>query len=641
MRALRLSLPLVLLAFFLASSSPAATSVPTGLHGFLLSADETPTHTFNRTPSFAWTPVSGAGHYEFQLATSSTFHENSVLWDDATLQTPVAAPQLTLPWISGDPYALFARVRALFANGDVSDWSVDYGFDVLPPAAPTPLPSQPGLLRWTQVDGADGYQVWLLDAQKIEPVSTNVLDEREYYAFHTSAPWIGTVHWRVRAVRDDMIGRVNGIPVSKYGPWSPIYQSTNPQPTDGPIQLVDTISDVVSDGSSTSSAHELMPAFTWTGDETLGGVVAQFFRVYVFTDQECLNPVFTGPVVASPAYAPRIGGTLSMPQSSTDVTTAQNVFLGDGPEGNDFSYDGASLTPTEQAAAATPTTTLPGGASGSGLKLSGNPGAPIDLWDVDWPSSGYYWTVIPVLPVGAGGTAVVAPGAMTGATVIPVNSSFGFVPGDSVTIGVAPNSDAGKVVAVGPGSITIDTALKHDHPPGDAITAPIRYVDMELPQDACAAGRVQRFGITSAPSLTTGQAPYATGLSSTGRLITSVKSGRFYGEPLVAWMPASGARAYEVQWSKKLYPFVAQTDPRTGAQGYLTMATSAILPLKPGTWWYRVRGFDFNLPTGSQQMAWSTPQRVVVAKPSFKVASAGKQTLRVVRHHRHKRHHKR
>jgi hypothetical protein len=639
-RALRLSLPLVLLAFFLASSSPAATSVPTGLHGFLLSADETPTQTFNRTPSFAWTPVSGAGHYEFQLATSSTFRENSVLWDDATLQTPVAAPQLTLPWITGAPHALFARVRALFVNGDMSSWSADYGFDVVPPAAPTSLPAPPGMLRWSQVDGADDYQVWLLDPGKIETVNTNVLDEREFYTFHNSLPWIGTVRWRVRAIRDDNIGAQNGMPAARYGPWSPVFTSTNPALADAPIQLQETISDVVSDGSAGSSAHELMPGFSWTGDETLTGTPAQLFRVYVFTDQQCLNPVFTSAVVGSPAYAPRVVGPLALPSSANDVAVAQNSYLPDGNETSDFMFDGQTISPTEQAAAASPTTSVPGGSKAS-LTVQGSPGAPVDLWDVDWPSSGYYWTVIPVQAVGLGGITVSGAGAVKGSEIVPVSSTHGFEIGDNVTIGTVPGADTGTVAGIGPGEIILSEPLANDHAAGVSVTMPIHYIDMEMPQDACAAGRVQRFGITSAPSLTTGEAPYATGLSSTGRLITSVKSGRFYGEPLVAWTPASGARAYEVQWSKKLYPFVAQTDPSTGDQGYLTLATSAILPLKPGTWWYRVRGFDFNLPTGSQQMAWSTPQRIVVAKPSFKVASAGKQTLRVVRHHRHKRHHKR
>jgi hypothetical protein len=47
-----------------------------------------------------------------------------------------------------------------------------------------------------------------------------------------------------------------------------------------------------------------------------------------------------------------------------------------------------------------------------------------------------------------------------------------------------------------------------------------------------------------------------------------------------------------------------------------------VLPLRPGTWWYRVRGFDYNLPTGAQQMGWSDPQKLVVSTPKFKVVAA-------------------
>jgi hypothetical protein len=32
-----------------------------------------------------------------------------------------------------------------------------------------------------------------------------------------------------------------------------------------------------------------------------------------------------------------------------------------------------------------------------------------------------------------------------------------------------------------------------------------------------------------------------------------------------------------------------------------------------------VRGIDYNLPTGVQQMSWSDPEKLVVAKPRFKV----------------------
>ncbi len=112
------------------------------------------------------------------------------------------------------------------------------------------MPSYNGLLRWTPIEGADSYQVWLIDTGKMEIVRTNVLDEREFYTFHQAPAWIGTVRWRIRALRGDVFNyRVNGMPVAMYGAWSPIYSSSNPAVTDGPITLTGTVSDVFSDGS--------------------------------------------------------------------------------------------------------------------------------------------------------------------------------------------------------------------------------------------------------------------------------------------------------------------------------------------------------------------------------------------------------
>jgi hypothetical protein len=532
----------------LAGSSSAAIPSPTGLHGFLLVANEAPTTTFHRTPSFAWRPVSGALRYELQLSTSSTFRQDGVLYDNSSLPTPVAAPPLTLPWITGSPHSLYARVRAIFGGGRASPWSKPYGFDVVPPAAPKQLPGRTGLLRWTTVEGADRYQVWLVDAGKIETTNTNVLDEREFYAFHSSQQWVGTIRWRVRALRLNVLGRLNGMPVAPYGPWSKIYRSTNAPQADAPIRLVGTISDSFSNGSRTSPAHELMPGFTWTGDETLDGIPAQFFRVYVFTDSQCINRVFTSAIIASPAYAPRLSGPLQMPATDVGIGYAMSHFLPDivpgDNEGVDLTNDDELLTPTEELPQASPTTSI---GKTVGLKISGDLGSPVDLWDVNWPASGYYWTVIPV---------------------------------DKVLLS---NGDYG-------------------------------WKDLELAQDACAAGRVQRFGISSQPSLTENQRPFETGLSSRGKLVSAAQTRKFYGEPLVAWTPALDAMAYEVQWSHHPYPFVAR-----GSR--LTFSTSSVLPLKPGTWWYRVRGFDYNLPTGAQQMAWSKATKIVVTAPRFRVTS--------------------
>ena len=51
-----------------------------------------------------------------------------------------------------------------------------------------------------------------------------------------------------------------------------------------------------------------------------------------------------------------------------------------------------------------------------------------------------------------------------------------------------------------------------------------------------------------------------------------------------------------------------------------TRATSAVLPLTPGTWWYRVRGLNPGVPAGSTAMNWSSlPASLVVATPTFKI----------------------
>lgn len=659
MRFLRASLLAALAVLLLAATSSAGVARPTGLHGFLLRADEPRTTTFNRTPSFAWNPVPGARTYQFQLSTSNAFRDNGILYSNGSLTTPVSAPTITLPWITGSPHALYARVRATLDDG-VTAWSDAFGFDVVPPAPPKPLPSYPGLLRWTPTPGADAYEVWLVDIGKSEIVRTNVLDERELYTFHQSTQWTSSMRWRIRALRGDQFKqRVNGIPVAMHGAWSPVYSSTNPAMSSGKLQLVGTVSDVFSNGSSSSPAHQTMPAFLWSGNQAPDGSAVELYRVEIFTDRQCLNRVYTSSVVGGPAWAPRLNGPLALPQDPGGMAAARTGYLGDGKELASYTYDGETLKPAEQLDEAAPTTTVPGdvpafpgttppdsgpagggGSSGSGgtqsVTVTGKVGPPVSLWDVDWPSAGYYWTVLPVIALGAqaAGTVVAPPGAPKGASTIPVTSTTGFRVGDAVTIGTQPNVDSGTITSIGSGSLTISTPTNLAHGIGDSVVragGSISYVDAELAEDACASGRVQRVGISSEPALTSAQAPFATGLSSAGRLTSAARTSAFYGQPLVAWTPAFSADIYEVQYSKTRYPFRPEVDPRTNVKGNMTFSTADVLPLKAGTWWYRVRGIDYNLPTGVQQMSWSAPQKLVVSKPSFKVVrSAPKRTFKIV-----------
>jgi hypothetical protein len=613
-----------------ASSSVAA---PTGLHAFLLRADEPSKTTFSRTPSFAWNPVAGADHYEFQLSLSDTFRDNAVVYADSKLLNPVSAPPVALPWISGNPHSLYARVRAI-VNGTATPWSTGFGFDMAPPAPPVPLPSYPGLLRWAPVEGAVKYEIWLVDANnKHVFTTTNVLDEREFYAFHQTTNWMGNVRWRIRAWRADPTPNagINKLPATPYGAWSPVYSSTNPAYTGGAIKLLGTVSDVFSNGSANAPAHRLMPAFLWSGNQTASGKAAELYRVYVFSDKQCLNPIYASPAVASPAYAARPFGSIAMPSSDIAIAQARAAYLPNGAEPPAKTYAGDDVSINEFQSPAAPTTTVPGapGDSTSPSTGGGTPvtfpdlvGAPIDLWDTDWPKAGYYWTVIPVAVQSPDqlATAVSLP-TPSGSATISVASTQGFRVGDLVTIGVAPSLDSVAILGIGTGTLTLAAKTTSAHFPGDPVirsTGSFEYRDLEMAQDVCASGRVARFGKDSEPSLTASDDLFATGLSSTGRLTSARHTTRFYGQPLVSWTPALGAWDYEIQWSKTLKPF-------TPVDSRMTKSTSFVLPLTAGTWYYRVRGFDFSLPSGSQQMSWSEPAKLVVARPTFRIIPTKKK----------------
>jgi hypothetical protein len=374
----------------------------------------------------------------------------------------------------------------------------------------------------------------------------------------------------------------------------------------------------------------------------------------VFSDKQCINRVFTGAVTGAPAYAARPFGPLALPASGAGIATARGAFLPDGGEPAGITPDGDTLTTSELAPAATPTGSAPGdpantgsddagsstssgattGGVGGTIQWTGQWGAPVDLWDTDWPSSGYYWTVLAVsaTPPDALTTAVAPPGTKGGDTTLPVTNGQGFNVGDSVTVGIAPNADTAIVTGVSNGVLTLGGKLTFVHVPGEPVvrsSGSLQYRDLELAQDVCASGRVSRFGKESEPSLTTSGDIFASGLSSTGKLVSADGTTAFYGQPLVSWTHALGATAYEVQWSKTKKPFVPELAPG-GKKGYVTTNTSLVLPVTTGTWYYRVRGYDYSLPTGAQQMSWSDVAQIVVAKPSFKIDTTTTKRFKIV-----------
>jgi hypothetical protein len=566
MRAARFSLlaVLLLLVTMLASAQAGPPAGPKGLKGFLLRPNEPVTHTFSRTPAFAWQPVRGAACYEFQLATSRTFDDNTVVWSNTSttrsagracgtfkstmvtiapesggdvstttspngtippIKVPALALGVTLPWFTGKPYALYARVRGVSGRGPTR-WSTPFGFNMRWEDTPVPMAARPGLVRWRPVEGATSYQVWYTDVGALFSTHTNVADQRELYTFHSNPAWWSTVRWRVRAVRQVLGSIHNGLPAVSYGPWSPEYTTTNADVASGPLQTKASVSDVVS-SSWTGSAHALMPALTfsgaWSSDTPYG-----IYRVYAATDRDCVNIVYRGSVIGSPAFAPRTSGPLKLPTTLEDIDVLDFDTLPSGKteEAKTQMADGTTIVSNETV-----------GEDGYEPK--------VDLPDVDAKTTRYFWTVVRV------GIRVTTEGAVV-------------------------------------------------------------YQDMELPQDVCENGRVATFAKISRPAVTAAGAPYVAGLSPKGRLLSSVgRAPVVYSTPLVAWRPVMGADSYRVEWSRTKYPW--------RISGRLaTRSTSAVLQLKPGRWYYRVRGLN-GVQIGTAAMTWSHPVAIRVARPTFRI----------------------
>jgi hypothetical protein len=554
-----------------AAGSFRAVAAPTGLHAFLLTPAEPPAQYYPRTPSFAWNPVTTrAGSYEFELATSRSFSDSTVLFDYSKLRMPAVAVDHQLPWMTGDPYALWARVRWSSPDGKtVTPWGQPFGFNMrwLPSDVPQQLAAPVGLVRWKPIDGATRYEVLYTDLHPSVAffTTTNVADEREYFTFHDQRGWGATIHWRVRAVRfiNDKDLLKNGMPRASYGPWSAPFTTVNPPRSVGALAPTGTVSDT-SDQPGHTTPHQLTPGFTWTPSApavtTIPNFGSSLYRVYIFTDNHCVNQIFAGSIVGSPAFAPRtVGGPFALPQDTKTLADWMGppYMEQTGSEGKSYDATGVQVKPNEMPgstageAGASAATSATGSAAGAA-------DASVDLWDSGWPSGRYYWTVVPV-----------------------------------------------TVETVGVPDLTKPNSSQ-----------PIAYQDTAVAQDACEAGDVMSFGKTSQPVVTAASTPFVSGLAPDGRVVASAaKVPTVHDSPLVAWKPAVGATTYEVQLSARAYPWRTTWD-------HATSGTAVVLPLHAknvGTWWYRVRGINPALPVGAQPMTWSQPVKIRITGDQFRV----------------------
>ncbi len=562
---------LVVLALVLtAQATPAVrhtgtlAEIPTDLHAFLLRANEPVSHTFSRTPAFTWKSVNlTGGHYQFQLATSRNFEDATLVFKDANVSQPAETVTRQLPWLTGEPYALWARVRWIANNGaSASLWSRPFGFNVqwATGGVPQQIPAPEGLIRWTPIDGATAYEVLYPDLKPGQSfqTTTNVADEREFFTY-TGLSGYTTIHWRVRAIRT--IGQFqsssNGLPAVSYGPWSPVYTTLNAPEKTGTLTPTDTVSNVWDKAGKPGSAHLLTPGFAWQQSAPESSSAPNLYRVYVFSDKNCVNRIYTGSVVGGPAWAPR-SVTDWGAENGTDATGAA-VNANEG---------GAAVSAKSSSSSTTSAT--PAATSGS-----------VDLWDSGWPTGRFYWTVVPV-----SGPPIPQPGAS----------------------GASPSSGSGSTTGTGGSTGTSGTTSTTPSSSSTASTA-TTYQDEAIPQDSCQAGDVMSFGKLSQPIVTSSGTPFLSGVTPNGRNVAAVgPRAVVFSSPIAAWQPVAGATKYRIEMSRTSYPWHA-------AKTFGTPATSIVLPLTTsdaGTWYYRVRAINQNLPAGARALEWSTPVEVKV-----------------------------
>ena len=377
-----------------------------------------PAHDFSRTPSFSWSPVRGACRYEFQLAKNVTFNESSIFWVTGKVRGPATAIPLSLPWMTGKPYAAYARVRAVNAEQGLAVERARTASTSAGRTSRSSCPSTPGLSRWTPVEGATGYEVWFTNiggCEKHVTMRTNAVDHREAYAFHDGAGLDVDGQWRVRAVRNGDGDRPPERPPRRLlRPVEPEYTSNNAAAVRRRSRRSPPSRTAPTSKAGDAHDHELTPAFAFSGREalnTFGGSDFGLYRVYVATDSDCVNVIYKGAVVGSPGLcAPdeRAAAAPDRPDEGARRRRWRSCSTTAPRRTRSWPASCPSRRPSRRRPTPRTTTATERSAGSSDVgarrapsarrrrgRLATTPKA-VDLPESGWPNGRFYWTVVPV-----------------------------------------------------------------------------------------------------------------------------------------------------------------------------------------------------------------------------------------------------
>ena len=247
---------------------------------------------------------------------------------------------------------------------------------------------------------------------------------------------------------------------------------------------------------------------------------------------------------------------------------------------------------------------------------SNSQSAKVDLWDSDWPSGRYYWTVMPVdiVPDQVLSTVLALP-VLAGATTITVANATGILAGDPLQIG-SPFSEHAIVQNVVGNDITLTAPVSNFHSAGETVIRPsggVKYRDAELTQDSCAAGR----------KLDVRKVERARGDRPVGAVRVRPLTFRQADQRAEAQPEVLRAAARRVAADARRGPVRGAVEPQglpveDGRQPD-DVRNVAHAPAHSGTWFYRVRGIDSLMIGPKPQLSWSSPVRLAVTKPRFKI----------------------
>lgn len=218
-------------------------------------------------PVFNWSAVSGADHYQFQIAATNTF--SPALYSIDTKNTRAALTDL----LQNKTY--YWRVRAMTAANGGGAWSATRSMvmnwsDKADPTTPADGASitypDPLLLNWTTIPGAEKYRVTVATDPGLSSVVNGfpVTTQASAYALPTRLS-DGTYYWGVTPIDSE----------SHDGTASDVFSFTYSWPTDTTLAPTLTLNDLSTDPGVFD------PQFSWTPVDG-----AAYYKVDVSSDPD-------------------------------------------------------------------------------------------------------------------------------------------------------------------------------------------------------------------------------------------------------------------------------------------------------------------------------------------------------------------